>query len=62
VRKSVVSHEGARGVQPPDGRVVTGLGADEEVRVAGRGQRAQDLRELVRCELAGSTGAVAELL
>ena len=26
-----------------------------------RGQRAQDLRELVRCELARSTGAVAEL-
>jgi hypothetical protein len=29
--------------------------------MAGRGQRAQDLRELVRGELAGSTGAVAEL-
>jgi hypothetical protein len=54
-------HERARSIQPPDGRVVTGLGADEEVRVAGRGQRAQDLRELVRCELAGSTRAVAEL-
>jgi len=29
--------------------------------VAARGQRAQDLRELVRCELASSTRAVAEL-
>ena len=29
--------------------------------MAGRGQRAQDLRELVGGELAGSTGAVAEL-
>ncbi len=54
-------HQRARSVQPPDGRVVTGVGADEEVRMAGRGQRAQDLRELVGGELAGSTGAVAEL-
>ena len=56
-------HEGAPVRTSPDGGVVTGLRADQEVGVQTRGnhrlQRSQHLRQLGRAELAGSTSAVA---
>jgi|GEM_PF-829487 len=53
-------HQGAVVAQPPDRRVIAGLHADQQIRVT-RVDMAQYLRQLARGELAGSTGAVAEL-
>jgi hypothetical protein len=43
-----------------DGRVVARLVADEDARIVGAWEVAQDLREIRRADLARSTGAVAE--
>ena len=55
-------HERAVGVEPPDGGVVAGLGADQQLR-GGRRRRqgAQDVGEQAGGELAGAARAVAEL-
>ena len=61
VKKSVRRHQRAVGVEPPDGGVVAGLGADEQLRGGRRGEGRQDVREQAGGELAGASGAVAEL-
>ena len=60
-RKAIRFDDGLVGREAIDGRVVLGVVAHQGVRVGAARQAAQDLRQVRWADLAGSTGAVAEL-
>ena len=53
--------DGLLGADPVDGRVVAGLEADEDLGIVRAREAAQDLRQIRRADLAGSTRPVAQL-
>ena len=60
VKKSTVCTTARSGVERVHGSVVARLGADERARVRHVGKVAQDLRQVRRADLAGSTRAVRQ--